>query len=335
LNSERASDFWSSLGSLIRQSIAIGLHIDPLHTFPQMPQREVEVRRRLWWTIAGLEALVCLSLGRPTAIQYYDTHLPQDIEDDKLEDTPASTMPPVPYNSEETTSQSYHTAYFGLTIPSLELLERVFHRKSRYSRSAKWGWFAVAPGDMDSEDAGLPRYESTYDDALRLDNDIVAFYKLVPPGMRFEADRDTADTLLRDRSRAQINQTLALCHKTNMVRLVLHRPYLRADPKAYPASAEICLDAALEILAGYRAMHGTRSSVAWSWWTMSLRAFHAAAVCAFLAIRSPDSPEAERCIEAIHGAVSIFEGRVQSWPNAHPVQSQLCDGLVALEKLAT
>jgi hypothetical protein len=230
-----------------------------------MSPREVEVRRRLWWTIAGLEALVCLSLGRPSAIQYYDTQLPQDIEDDKLEDTLGAPMPPVPYESEKTTSQSYHTAYFALTIPSLELLERVFHRRSNYSRSAKWGWFALAPGDMDSEESGLPRYESTYDDALRLDNDIVAFYKLVPPGMRFDADRDTAETLLKERSRARINQTLALCVKTNMVRLVMHRPYLRADPQAYPDSAEICLDAALAILAAYRAMHGTRSSIAWSW----------------------------------------------------------------------
>ncbi len=39
--------------------------------------------------------------------------------------------------------------------------------------------------------------------------------------------------------------------------------------------------------------------------------------------------------EDIRGAISIFEGRVQSWPKAHPVQSQLCEGLSSLEKLAT
>ncbi len=312
LNSERASDFWSSLGSLIRQAIAIGLHIDPIKIFPNISPREVEVRRRLWWTIAGLEALLCLSLGRPSAISYYDTELPQDIEDDKLSDTPGTPMPAVAPDSQNTSSQSYHTAYFALTIPSLELLERVFNRKRDYARSTTKGWFSMLPDDMETG-LTLPRYESTYDDALRLDGDIVAWYKLVPPGMRFDAAKDTAETLLRERSRARINQTLALCVKTNMVRLVMHRPYLRLDGAAYPDSTEICLDAAHTILSAYRAMHGTRSSIAWSWWTMSLRvgahganflanlddssqAFHAAAVCAFLAIRNPDSPTAERCI---------------------------------------
>lgn len=48
LNSERASDFWPELGSIIRQAICMGLHIDPLELYPNMSQKDAEVRRRMW-----------------------------------------------------------------------------------------------------------------------------------------------------------------------------------------------------------------------------------------------------------------------------------------------
>ena len=48
LNSERAADSWTQTGSLVRQCIAIGLHVDPASLDGRISVREAEVRRRIW-----------------------------------------------------------------------------------------------------------------------------------------------------------------------------------------------------------------------------------------------------------------------------------------------
>lgn len=49
LNSERISDAWPLLGSLVRQCQSVGLHLDPVTVDPRMSLREAEVRRRIWY----------------------------------------------------------------------------------------------------------------------------------------------------------------------------------------------------------------------------------------------------------------------------------------------
>lgn len=56
-----------------------------------------------------------------------------------------------------------------------------------------------------------------------------------------------------------------------MSRLVLHRPYLRADPAAHPESAELCMEACLMLLDAYAVGSRAEASIFWSWWTMSYR----------------------------------------------------------------
>jgi hypothetical protein len=165
--------------------------------------------------------------------------------------------------SGETTEQTYHTAYFALAVPTFELLQRVFHVDRRYSRSGFHSWFSPP-----TESTPLPNYTAqgtTYEDAIRLDRDIVTWYSLLPSGMHFDPDVNTAEQLLATRSPLHINQTLALCVKTHMIRLVLHRPYLRADVDAYPRSTTICWESAHIILAAYKAMSLTKASIIWSW----------------------------------------------------------------------
>lgn len=82
-------------------------------------------------------------------------------------------------------------------------------------------------------------------------------------------------------------------------------------------------------------MARTKSSIVWSWWTMSYRAFHAGTVCAFLAIREPGTELAERCLADLRSAIRIFDDRSSNWNVSHPVQGDLSAGLHRLEKLAT
>jgi len=79
--------------------------------------------------------------------------------------------------------------------------------------------------------------------------------------------------------------------------------------------------------------------------------FHAGAVCAFIAIREPSSERGRKCLVrllfetpasivadkqgTLRNAIHLFEDRLAGWNTAHPVQSDLVNGLVRLEKLAT
>lgn len=218
LNSERAADGWAQTGSLIRQCVAMGLHVDPASLDPRISMRDAEVRRRIWWSVAGLDALFCVSFGRPSAINFYTTNLPQDRTDDNLSDAPGSALSQLPPSNvlrNETTDVTYHAAYFQLTIPSFELLDRIFRVDWKYSRSSIYGWFSKPPQGIDH-----PRsFEEThtYEDAIRLAKDVFSWYAHIPRGMRFEPDEDTPESLLRSRSTLRINQTLGLCMKTFMI----------------------------------------------------------------------------------------------------------------------
>jgi len=170
------------------------------------------------WTVAGLDALLCVSFGRPSVIKYYKTNLPQDRTDDNLSDAPGSaqqSLPPSNVLSNEVTDMTYHAADYQLTIPSYELLDRIFQVDKKYSRSAIYGWFAPTPNlthSMAEEDT-----RHTYDDVVRLAGDIIQWYHHLPRAMRFDPDKDTAEVLNGTRTKVQINQLLALCAKTFMI----------------------------------------------------------------------------------------------------------------------
>ncbi|WWD17199.1 hypothetical protein CI109_101637 [Kwoniella shandongensis] len=337
LVSERAADAWSIDGSIVKQAIALGLHKDPLSLDPKISMRDAEIKRRLWWSIAGFDCMLCIFFGRPSGINYYTTNLPQDRPDENLSDAPGSAqqyLPPSNVLSNKTTDQTYHAAYYQLTIPSFELLQRIFHTDRKFSRSAIYGWFSPPP---DNRPPGLSSAETThntYQDAIGLAKDISQWYSHLPDGMRCDVD-DTAEFLIASRTRRQGNQSLGLCIKTWTLVMVLHRPYLRLDPAAYPESTAICTQAAHMILRAYNLMVETKSTLAWSFWTMSYRAFQAGAVCAFLAIREPGTELAAKCLEDLRGAIAIFEDRLSTWNTTHPVQADLCEGLLQLEKLVT
>lgn len=182
-----------------------------------MPWHSLQFR----WSVAGLDALFCVSFGRPSSITFYTTNLPQDRTDDNLSDAPGSAqaaLPPSNVLRNETTDMSYHAAYYQLTIPSLELLDRVFRTDWEYSRSAIYGWFSRTP---ESEATALRGKDEqtmhTYEDAVRLASDIFQWYSHIPRGMRFEPEEDTAESFSRTRTPLRINQTLALCVKTFML----------------------------------------------------------------------------------------------------------------------
>jgi hypothetical protein len=197
----------------------MGLHVDPISLDSRISMRDAEIRRRVWWTVAGLDALFCVSFGRPSVIHFYTTNLPQDRTDDDLSDKPGSAqslLPPSNVLRNETTEMSFHAAYYQLTIPSYELLDRIFHVDRKYSRSAIYGWFSPSP-ETAKRVASEEETRHTYDDAIRLAGDIFQWYSHIPREMRFEIGEDTPERLLKTRTQVRINQSLALCVKTFMI----------------------------------------------------------------------------------------------------------------------
>lgn len=167
----------------------------------------------LRWSIAGFDTMLAIFFGRPSSITYYTTNFPQDRSDDNLSDAPGSArqlLPPSNVLASETTDQTYHTAYYQLTIPSFELLEGIFHVDRQFSRSALYGWFSPPPHS--SMDGGGPK-RHTYRHAIRLAEDIRQWYGHLPKGMRVDKE-DTAESLSESRPKKQVVQTLGLCIKT-------------------------------------------------------------------------------------------------------------------------
>lgn len=246
----------------------MGLHIDPVSLDTNVSLREAEVKRRMWWTVAGMDALLCVSFGRPSAVNYCTTCLPVDIPDHKMDDTPGSAIlsPRTPLDTTKVfTNNTYHASIFQLTIPSFQILDSVY-RMNGETQSFEFNGQRMLSKSVVHRPASDP-----YIDALRLSREIESWYDRIPAELRFDADVDTAEVLLVTRTAKGIKQTLALCIKTWMLVLILHRPYLRGDPLACPESAEISSHAAHMILCAYKAMAVTKCSIAWSWWTMAHR----------------------------------------------------------------
>ena len=78
---------WISTGSLLRMAMQMGLHQDP-SSFGDMDLRQMEVRRRLWYTILEMNAQAALDSGMPPMITGgdYNTQPPSNLSDTGLED---------------------------------------------------------------------------------------------------------------------------------------------------------------------------------------------------------------------------------------------------------
>lgn len=78
---------WISTGSLLRMAMQMGLHQDPMSLKRDMDLRQVELRRRLWFTILEMNVQATLDSGMSPMITDRDwtTQPPSDLSDADLE----------------------------------------------------------------------------------------------------------------------------------------------------------------------------------------------------------------------------------------------------------
>lgn len=86
VNRVGADLIWISTGSLLRMAMQMGLHQDP-SSLGNMDLRQMEVRRRLWFTILEMNAQAALDSGMSPMItdRDYNTQPPSDLSDADLE----------------------------------------------------------------------------------------------------------------------------------------------------------------------------------------------------------------------------------------------------------
>jgi len=76
---------WKFAGQAVRSAQDLGLHRS--HERPAFTQLEIQIRRRVWWSVYGLDRVLSITLGRPSAIFDFDCdcELPMDLDDRDVE----------------------------------------------------------------------------------------------------------------------------------------------------------------------------------------------------------------------------------------------------------
>jgi hypothetical protein len=70
----------AAVGSSVRTAYMLGIHLDPSQ---EIPEREREIRRRLWWAVYIMDSKACMKLGRPFMLR--DSHAMPCLPNDSLD----------------------------------------------------------------------------------------------------------------------------------------------------------------------------------------------------------------------------------------------------------
>ncbi|PWN38169.1 uncharacterized protein FA14DRAFT_188195 [Meira miltonrushii] len=95
----RVSEAWSCVANGVRSALSIGLHRDG--SILGLPSEEIAARRRIWSIVYFGDRILCMNLGRPTAIDdnVVDTELVDDSDptgefDEYMKVLPGAKIPP-------------------------------------------------------------------------------------------------------------------------------------------------------------------------------------------------------------------------------------------------
>ncbi|CZR41461.1 uncharacterized protein FPRO_11050 [Fusarium proliferatum ET1] len=82
----RIQDSWTSLGSIVRMAMTMGLHRDPSEFEPRIPIYFSEMRRRLWFTILDMDLHISLASNLPCLVREGDftCRPPRNLDDIEL-----------------------------------------------------------------------------------------------------------------------------------------------------------------------------------------------------------------------------------------------------------
>jgi hypothetical protein len=203
---------WISVGSLLRMAFTMGFHRDP-KLFPRMTVLHAELRRRLWATVLEMTISSSFDSGNPPLINPgdWDTEPPSNINDYEIDET--TKVAPVSKPSEVYTQTSIQIQLLKSLRTRLEISRLI--------------------SDF--------RFESSYDDILRLGTEIASSGR---DGLLLA--QNTPEGSLKPTA----FQRNLLDTPIRRVLLALHFPFAmkaRTDPRFY-FSRKVCLDTAITMI---------------------------------------------------------------------------------------
>ncbi|KAJ5289031.1 hypothetical protein N7478_002061 [Penicillium angulare] len=219
----KRSQAWLATSHLVKSAMMSGYHRDP-SKYAGISTFNMEMRRRIWYTIVELDLQVALDRGMPPTIHCsdYDTRLPLNINDDELNES--TLEPPEGYPLSSAVDCSYQTA-LGRSLPlRLKVCSLM----------------------------NSPRVSCRYEEIQRLDWELTRQVAQIPswfaPNVTSPATFEKA-TLWKALIENRLAQTL----------LSLHTPFaIEAREEAlFAPSARSRLDAAVMILSTQRRLHET------------------------------------------------------------------------------
>ncbi|KAK3942929.1 hypothetical protein QBC46DRAFT_58157 [Diplogelasinospora grovesii] len=225
---------WASSGALLQTAMCMGLHRDPGHLVRNPDAREtgapwaitsglqIEMRRRLWWTILEMALQASVDVGGPLLLSMrdFDTLPPAHVDDNDLTNDSSPIV---------VTEQS--GVFTQMSVPLA--LQRSFATRLEIARAV----------------SGLRSGDIAYDEVLRLSSELTAECHVL---------RQRLASLLRDNggsgasrgggvSDFQLRIVEMLTHRFFFA---LHMPLLtmssRRNPR-HPFSRKTCLDTALKV----------------------------------------------------------------------------------------
>ncbi|KAJ0420220.1 fungal-specific transcription factor domain-containing protein [Aspergillus carlsbadensis] len=276
----------NSCALAVRTAFMLGLHLEP----PQgMPQRERELRKRIWWSLYILESNRSMKMGRPFILQDSSSYCTLPSADREIARSSGSSFAPIGENITWLTWSLYKTKL----VIAVRKAYMLFYAKAPD---------AVVIGDTGPIAAIMDAWLKGVPEALKTarQNGGVPFSTDLSP---VQIEQFTPGWLQRERLLLELTYH---CMSTNLYRSSICFTLNGAPPSATEQAASKCAAHAIalthityQVLNMSSILHGWHEAFQWQWnVSMTLVGY----VLAF-----PQSPSAAAAREAIDLSVSVFE----------------------------
>ncbi|KAH8647872.1 fungal-specific transcription factor domain-containing protein [Xylariales sp. PMI_506] len=285
----------TAIGLAVRTAYILGLHLDA-----SLPERDLQVRRRLWWTIVLLDSKTGMKLGRPFLLQ--DSH----------------SMPALPSDSREAASlsgSSFAPVGSGATWLSFHLHHTKLYAAFRAAHSALYGTsFGLPQGQTPWEDYSALEACA---DVLQPHTAVLQQWCLDVPAALQTRRRD-GQPLSTDGSPLEFEQfspvwlqrqRLLLEMAYHHLAVGMYRPLISFEVSAGPRAEQAAAQCAAHAIALTKIIHqaqsetplldGWHEAFQWQW--------SAAISLAGFLLAYPQSPIAADARSAIDLAVAVFD----------------------------
>ncbi|KAK4557109.1 hypothetical protein LTR86_006090 [Recurvomyces mirabilis] len=282
---DEQSAAWLYAGTAFRMVIDLGLHIDatllPSHT--RLSEEDLEIRRRVFWSAFVLDKIQSLYQGRPAALQHQDCQVPFSFLDEyeELEHwVPFAYSGADEYSGSPGYSVTTFTELCKLCIILNQVLNRVYNSR----------------GGPDQSDVLLQ-------DLQRLEADLNAWTNAMPVHLRLPQAIATAAV------DAPPPHVLSLAAMGNMVRILLHRPFVSDGhlssiaPEVAKSCFNACAAAATEIVRIIR-LYDQAFTIRRAPYLISYATYLAATIHVRIAATRSGWSEAHSCLQT---CLTVFE----------------------------